>query len=158
MGNFVFNQAVGKVLAYHDRVKNGDPSTARLLIVLLKTVEADALMRDRDTLSAVLGASTEADFTNYVRITLEAADLSASTVDDTNNRGLGDFADQSYPTAGGVTNNDLAKALVVYDPDPGTSTDATRIPLTAHDFVKTTNGGPLNLLVDADGYAEAEAA
>jgi hypothetical protein len=156
MADLVFNVAKGKVNAYHDRVVDNDPANSALIVVLLKTAPSDATLRDLDTLDAILtGGGVEADFTNYARKTLTDAVLSASAVDDVNDRREADFPDQTWTSAGGGTNNTLAKLIVCYDPDTTGGTDAALIPLTAHDFVVTTNGGDITAQPSASGYFRA---
>ena len=156
MADFVFNIAKGKVAELHDRVDGNDPSTSGLLVVLLKSgVESDALMKDRDTLAAVLGASTECDFTNYARKELTDADISASVVDDSNDRNEADIPDQTWTSAGGGTNNTIAKLLICYIPSVGVSADSAVIPLCAYDFSITTNGGDITAQVNSAGYFRA---
>lgn len=156
MANEVFNIAKGKVNEYVARIDTNDPTNSALIIVLLKTSPSDATLRDFDTLSAILGGGgVEADFTNYARKTLTDADLVAPTPDDTNDRQEADFPDQTWTSAGGATNNTLAKLLVCYDADTGAGTDANIVPLTHHDFVVTTDGSNLVAQVDALGFFRA---
>jgi hypothetical protein len=156
MGDIVFNVAKGKVNEYHDRVDGNDPANSALIVVLLKTCPVDATLRDFDTLADVLaGGAVEADFTNYARKTVTDATISASAVDDTNDRREADIPDQTWTSAGGASNNTLAKLLICYDPDTTGGTDANIIPLTAHDFVITTNGGDITAQIAAAGYFRA---
>lgn len=156
MADIVFNIAKGKVNEYHDRVDSNDPANSALIVVLLKVVESDALLRDYDTLAAILaGSNTEADFTNYARKTLTDSSITLSVADDTNDRREADIPDQTWTAAGGATNNSLVKLLICYDPDTTTGTDSSLIPLTAHDFVVTTNGGDITAQIDALGYFRA---
>lgn len=97
-------------------------------------------------------ANDEADFTNYVR---KNVTTTTPTVDDTNNRIDIDIADQTWTAAGGGTNNTLSKLLIVYDPDTTTGTDSTVVPLTAHDFVVTTDGSDLTAQIAASGFYRA---
>lgn len=143
MADFVFNIAKG---AAAEKVRD---DVTKIGFMLLKTVESDALMKDRDTLTAILTGSTEANFTNYARKTGLTATL---TVDDTNDRVDLDVADQTWTSAGGATNNTLAKLIIFYDEG---GTDATRIPLTAHDFVFTTAGSDLTATIAAAGFYRA---
>lgn len=153
MASIVFNIAKGKVNAYTERVAGNDPANSALVLVLLKTAEADATLQDYDTLGALLaGANTEADFTNYARKVLTDADISAPTVDDSGNEQYSDFPDQTWVAAGGAANNTTAKLLVCYDPDTTGGTDANLIPLTAHDFVATTDGNDLGARPPANGF------
>lgn len=153
MGNGVFNIAKGKVNEYHDRVDGNDPANSALIVVILKVAEADATMKDYDTLAAILaGSNTEADFTNYARKTLTDSDITASTVDDSGDTRNADLADITWNSAGGASNNTTAKLLICYDSDTTGGTDANIIPLTYHDFVATTDGTNLVAQIAAAGY------
>ncbi len=157
MANIVFNVSKGEVNAYTKRVVNNDPANSALVLVLLKTVQADATLLDYDTLGAILTAgggtaNVEADFTNYARKVLTNTELSAPTVDDTGNEQYSDMPDQTYTSAGGATNNTLVKALICYDNDTTSGTDANLIPLTAHDVSVTTDGNNLTLTIPANGF------
>ena len=156
MADLVFNVAKGSVAAYHNRVNDNDPANSALIVVLLKTAAADSTLRDQDTLAAILaGGSTEADFTNYARKTLTDSDISAATVDDANDRVDADIPDQTWTSAGGASNNTLAKLLICYDSDTTAGTDSNIIPLTAHDFVVSTNGGDITAQIATAGYFRA---
>lgn len=160
MANIVFNISKGEVNAYTKRVVNNDPANSALVLVLLKTVQADATLLDYDTLGAILTAgggtaNVEADFTNYARKVLTNTELSAPTVDDTGNEQYSDMPDQTYTSAGGATNNTLVKALICYDSDTTSGTDANLIPLTAHDVSATTDGNDLTLTIPANGFYAA---
>lgn len=156
VGDIVFNVAKGRVNELHDRVDGNDPANSALVIVLLKSGgEADSGLIQRDTLADVLSASTECDFTNYARKTLTDSDISASVVDDTNSRREADLADQTWTSAGGATNNTVAKLLVCYDPDTTGGTDSSIIPLVAMDFAIMTNGTDITAQVNSAGYFRA---
>lgn len=156
MANTVFNIARGKINAYVERVAENDPANAVLVIVLLKTAEADATLQDYDTLSALLaGSNVEADFTNYARVVYDDTDLTAPAPDDTNNRQESDMPDPVWTSAGGAANNTIVKLIVCYDPDSTGGDDTALIPLTAHDFAVTTNGGDITGQVNADGFYRA---
>ena len=152
----IFNRAKGAFVEWHRRVNDNDPTNAAWIVVLLKTAETNATLRDYDTLSALLaGANTEADFTNYARKSLTDSDVAAPTVDDTNDRVDIDLPDQTWTSAGGTTDNTLAKALVCYDSDTTGGTDANILPGMLYDAVETTNGSDLVLSVHADGAGRA---
>ena len=156
MADLVFNVSKGSVAAYHYRVNDNDPANSALIVVLLKTAAADSTLRDQDTLAAILaGGSTEADFTNYARKTLTDSDISAATVDDSNDRVDADIPDQTWTAAGGASNNTLAKLLICYDSDTTAGTDSNIVPLTAHDFVVSTNGGDITAQIATSGYFRA---
>jgi hypothetical protein len=159
MASITFNIAKGKVNAYTERVVTNDPANSALVVVLLKTAEADATLQDYDTLGAVLAAgggtaNVECDFTNYARKTLTDADLSAPTVDDTGNEQYSDAPDQTYTAAGGATNNTIVKALICYDSDTTGGTDANLVPLVACGFTAnpTTDGNDLVVRIPATGF------
>lgn len=143
MADFVFNAAKGKAAE-----KVADATTS-LGILLIKTAESDALMKDRLTITAVLSGSTEADFTNYARKTGLTGTV---TVDTANDRTDVDVADQTWSSAGGASNNTLAKLIVFLDEG---GTDGTRIPLTGHDFVVTTDGSDLIAQIASAGFYRA---
>lgn len=124
-----------------------DPT--KIGVLLLKVAESDATLKTRATVTAVLANNTEADFTNYARKTGITATL---TVDNTNNWTTFTIPNQTWTSAGGATNNALAKLVIFYDAG---GTDATRVPLTAQDFVVTTDGSDLSTVVSASGVYRA---
>lgn len=154
MADGVFNIAKGRAIELHNRVANNDPAASGLVVVLLKAAEADATLEDYDNLSLLLAAAgnTEADFTNYARKVLTDTDISAATPDDTNNRQEADIPDQTWTSAGGTTDNTLAKLIICYDSDTGAGDDTGLVPLSHHDFVATTDGNDLTATIDANGY------
>lgn len=143
MADIVFNVAKGAVA---EKVRD-DPT--KVGVLLIKTAESDALMRDRATITTVLSGSTEADFTNYARKTGLTGTL---TVDNTNDWAQVSIPNQTWTSAGGATNNALAKLVIFYDEG---GTDGTRIPLSAHDFVVTTDASDLTAQVAATGFYRA---
>lgn len=145
MANVVFNVARGRA---RQLVLDG----ADLIVVLLKTAQADDSLRDHDTLAALLASgggsdNVEADFTNYERKVVSNGNVT-NTVDDTANDADLDIPDQTWAAAGGDTDNTLAKAIVCID---GAS-DSARIPVTAHDFTPTTDGSDLIAQIATDGF------
>lgn len=144
MTDGVFNIAKGAVA---EKIRD---SAAACLIMLLKVNETEATFRDRDDIAAILAnGSTEADFTNYARKTGLTGTI---TVDDTNDRVDVDIADQTWTAAGGASNNTLTKLVVAYQE---AAADATRIPLTHHDFAVTTDGSDLTAQINASGFYRA---
>lgn len=149
MADFVFNNAKGRTRGL---ITDGAKD---LIIVLLKTAEADATLKDYTTLSALLAAgggasNVEANFTNYARKTITNANATV-TVDNTNDRVDIDIPDQTWTAAGGGTNNTLVKMLVCTDG----ANDAARIPLTSHDFAVTTDGTDVVAQINAAGFYRA---
>lgn len=161
MANGVFNISKGKVKEYYERVEGNSPAASGLIVVLFKTIQADATLADHDDLAALIAAgggtaNVEANFTNYARKTLTDVELAAVPApDDTNDRLDLDIPDLTWTSAGGATNNTLAKLLVCYDPDTGAGTDSTVVPLTFHDFVVTTDGTDVLATIDAAGFFRA---
>lgn len=153
MADFEFNIVKGKSGYYIGLPGSNDG----LIAVLLKAtgLEDDTVLKDYDTLGALLavaGVNVEADFTNYQR---QALTNVTWTVDDVNDRADGDCDDFSWASAGGVSNNSVAKLLICYVPDVGSSTDAAIIPLTGHDVVVTTDGTTLQISVPSGGFFRA---
>jgi hypothetical protein len=144
MSDFVFNIAKGAVAEmFRDSAANGG-------VLLLKAAEADATMKDYDTIATLLaGTPDEADFTNYARKTGLTGTI---TVDDTNDRVDVDLADQTWTSAGGASNNTLTDLVVYYQ---NAAADATRIPCTNHDFAVTTDGSDLTAQFNASGFYRA---
>lgn len=161
MADFIFNRALGRHVELYNRVKSNDPANSAFIIVLLKLAEADSVLRDYDDLGALLGAAgnTEADFTNYARITLTDAQLaSLPAPDDTANTITVDFPDQNYVAAGGTVNNSLVKVLFCYDSDTTTGTDTNILPVYCCDYVRTTTGSDLPLTINSTGIGRTTAA
>jgi hypothetical protein len=144
VGNFAFNIAKGRPVqqTISDATKFG--------ILLLKVAEADATLIDYATVAAILaGANTEANFTNYARKTSITA---TATVDNANDRTDIDVPDQTFASAGGATNNNLVKLIVFYEVS---ASDAGRVPISAHDFVATTDGNDLVAVIATAGFYRA---
>ncbi len=157
MADFVFNIALGRVNEYVNRVDSNDPTNSALIIVALKAsgLEADATLRDYDTLSALLAAANdEATNTGYARKTITDSSIAMGTPDDTNNRLDADIADQVW-TAVQTSGGAWGKLLVCYDSDTTGGTDANIIPLTAHDFTVTPDGSDITAQVNASGFYRA---
>lgn len=153
MANIVFNISKGEVNAYVKRVVNNDPANSALVVVLLKTAEADGILQDYNTLGNILaGANTEADFTNYSRKILTNTELSLPTVDDSGNQQFSDAPDLTYASAGGAVNNAIVKMLICYDSDTTSGTDANLVPLVAIDWVITTDGNDLVAVFGSTGF------
>lgn len=119
-------------------------------VMLLKVSETDADLIDRAEIEALLVASnTESNATNYARKTGLTLSI---TVDNTNNRVDADCPDQTWSSLGGATNNTLTDALVCYEE---AGADATRIPLSLHDFALTTTGNDVTIQFNASGFGRA---
>lgn len=139
MANFTFNVAKGRTVELYNRVKANDPSTSALIIVPLETagLEAQSVLEDYDTLSALLAAANN-EQTTLGRKTLTDAELAALPApDDTNNRFDIDLPDITWAASAG---NAISAILVCYDANTGSGTDADIVPLTYHDFAATPDG------------------
>jgi len=144
MADGIFNIAKGAfVEKFRDSAANG-------IILLLETAAADATLVDFDDVAAMLaGAPVEAAFTNYARDTGITGSI---TVDDTNDRVDVDIPDYTINSAGNGANETLAKLVVAYEE---AAADATRIPLSHHDFTATTDGSNLTMQFNAAGFGRA---
>jgi hypothetical protein len=144
VADFVFNIAKG---AAAEKVRD---SATVLGILLLRTVESDALMKDRADVAAVVANSTEANFTNYARKTGLTGTV---TVDTTNDRVDVDVPDQTWTAAGGATNNTLLKAVVFYEES---ASDSGRVPLVGLDLPSViTDGTNILLVIATAGFYRA---
>lgn len=153
MADFTFNISKGKAAQYIQNVKDGSPANSRLLAVPIETtgIEADATLKDYDTLSALL-AGTSNEQTTMGRKTIAAAAITI-TVDDTNDRVDIDMSDLVWTAA---TGNAISAIVVCYIPDGVTpGADTTVIPLTKHDFVVTPDGSDITAQVAAAGFYRA---
>lgn len=156
MADFVYDSALGRVNELHNRVDSNDPANSVIVLVLLKASASDSSQRVMDDLTEILaGTADEATFTNYARKTITDSGLSLSTVDTTNHRREADLADQTWTSAGGASNDTLTDALVCYDSDSTSGTDANIEPLVQLDFSITTNGGDLTIQFNTAGYFRA---
>lgn len=145
MADGVLNIALG---AFVEKFRD---LNARGIVLLLKANEAEDDLLDHDDLASLLAAAgnTEANFSNYARKTGLTATI---TVDDVNNRVDCDMPDQTWSSAGGGVDNNLTKALVAYEE---TASDAGRVVISHHDFIKTTDGFDMTLEFDSVGFARA---
>lgn len=153
--DFVFNIAKGRVAELYNRVDSNDPANSALIIIILDANgDTDAVMKDRDDMTALLGGTAnEVTNANYARKTLTDTDLAAFAPDDVNDRVDLDFADQTWTAvAAGTAWTDL---VVAYDNDTTGGTDANVVPLTLHDFAVTPDGSDITAQVAAAGFFRA---
>lgn len=148
MADVVFNVAKGRLAYYADLPGTDD---ALIAVLLQSGGQADNVLIDNDTLADVLAGNAEAAFTNYSRQTLTGVSV---TVDDLTNVVRIDADDLTWTSAGGATNNTLAKLLICYDPDTTGGDDSEIIPLTAHDVGLTTDGSTIIITLHSDGFAQ----
>ena len=157
MADFVFNIAKGRGAELYNRVDTNDPANSALVVVVLATagLETDAVLMDADTLAAVLaGTTNEVTNTNYARKILTDADLTAMAPDDTNNRMDLDIPDQLF-SPGPAAGDGWSKVLVCYDNDTTSGTDASIIPITAHDYVIVPDGSEVLVQVPSGFFRAA---
>lgn len=156
MADLVCNIAKGRVAELYNRVDSNDPANSVLVIAILATagIETDAVLRDVDTLAAlVAGTTNEVTNSGYARKVLTDADIVAFAPDDTNDRVDLDIPDQTWTAvAAGDGWNDF---VVCYDNDSTTGTDANIVPCTIHDFVVVPDGSDITAQVAAAGFYRA---
>jgi hypothetical protein len=138
MANHAFNIAKGRAIELVNRVKTGDPAASRLYVIPLSTSVAQATAEDVDDFAALITAgAVEQTAGGWARITIAAADITAVTPDDTNNRFDGDFIDLSF---GAITTGNNATGLVVCYASVATPTNGQLVPISHHDFAITADG------------------
>lgn len=146
MADIVFNISKGRVAELYNRVDSNDPANSAIIVVPVDVgATTDATIKDFATLAAVTaGGVTERTTGGWNRKTLTDADLSAMTVDNTNDRMPLDTADLTWTavSAGAVT--DL---IFCYDSDTTGGTDANIVPMTMHDFAITPDGSDVTATV-----------
>lgn len=135
MSGFVFDVARGREVELYGRVDGNDPANSAFVIVVLALVglEADTTLRTYPDLASLLAASNnEVTNTGYGRITLTDADLAAYTVDYAAHLITLPLPTQVYPAVD--VGDTWSKALILYDSDTTSGTDANIIPVTAQDI------------------------
>lgn len=141
MADFVFNIAKG---AFVEKIRDGASAVG---VLLLKVADTDAVMRDTATVTALLATTAdEATDASYARKTALTGTI---TVDNTNDRVDVDLPDQTWTALAGAAITDL---VVFYE---DAAADATRVPLTLHDFAVTPDGSDVTAQFNASGFARA---
>lgn len=143
MADGVFNIAKGAVAEmFRDSAANG-------IVMLLTANETVGTFVDYDDVAALLvpAGNTESVATNYARKTGLTGTI---TVDDTNDRVDVDFPDQTWTALGPGTA--ITKLVTAYE---NAAADATRIPMTHHDFTPTPDGSDLTVQFNASGFYRA---
>lgn len=137
MANEVFNIAKGAVA---EKIRDG--ANIQVLVLATTGLEANTVLRDVDTVTAlVAGTTNEVTNTNYARKSISNGSVTL-TVDDTNDRVDVDIADQTWAA---ILAGD-GWSLAVTCEDVG-GADASRVPLTMHDFVLTPDGSDLTATI-----------
>lgn len=156
MANLVLNVAAGRVAELYNRVDTNDPTNSALIMLVLATsgIEADAVLKDFDTVTALLaGTTNEVTNSGYARKVLTDADIVAFGPDDTNDRVDLDIPDQTW--TGVAAGNGWNDIVIAYDNDTTAGTDANIIPLTLHDFVVVPDGSDITAQIAATGFYRA---
>ncbi len=135
MASFVFNVAKGRTTEFHERVNNNDPANSALIIVVLAEagLETDDVLKDYNTLAAIVPTNDEVDNTNYARKVLTDADLAPATIDDVDDQVELTFGTQTFTSI--AAGDSWRKLLVCYDADTTGGTDSDIIPVSAHDLL-----------------------
>lgn len=132
MADFQFNIAKGRA---GELALLGAANDAWLAVVLNFTgLEADATLKDYDTLAAILAASND-EHSTMTRQTMAGVTL---TVDDTHDVADVDATDLAWIGASGSR---TGKLLLCYDYDTTSGTDSSILPIIGLDFDVTLNGG-----------------
>ena len=145
MADVASNRAKGA--AHQLAISNG----TAFQVLLLKAAEADAALVDHLNVSVMLAAAgnTEADFTNYARKTGITV---TPTIDNANEKVTITVPDQTWTAAGGAVNNTLVKAVLCVQTG---ADDTTLIPISYHDWPRTTDGSDLTLTFTNNIFYEA---
>lgn len=153
MADFLYNIAKGRMVELHNRVKNADPTNARLYLIPVDVAAVtDDTLRDIDDFAAVITAGvTERTTGGWNRKTIAAADLTTAVPDDTNDRFDLDMVDQTWTavTAGAVTDLILCYASVA------APTNAQLLVLAQYDFAITPDGSDVIAQINTAGYFRA---
>lgn len=159
MADFIFNRALGRAAEWYNNVKSNSPANSAIVVMVLATsgLESDATLKDKDTFADILsGTTNEVTNTNYARIVLTDAELSAYAPDDTNDRVDLDVPDLVWGPPGPAAGDGWSKVVFGYDSDTSGGTDANIIPISAHDYVSTPDGSNLTANVPAAGFYRAQ--
>ena len=146
MADEIFNVGLGTfVEKFNDSAANG-------IVMLMKANEAEATLVDRTDIADILveGGNTETIATDYARKT---GLTGTPAIDNTNDRAEVDLPDQTWTAIGNGTNETLTKAIVCYE---DAAADATRIPMSHHDFAITTSNNDLTIQFAATGFGRAQ--
>lgn len=155
MADQVFNIALGRSAELYNRVDLSDPAPAVLEVVAIVTSATDAVLKDLDTLSLVLGDVNTAEATNvgYARKTLVAADIVAFAPDDANDRVNLIIPDQTW--TGVAAGDNWTDLLICYRPDSASGVDTATVPMTQHDFAITADGSDISTQFNVLGFFQA---
>jgi hypothetical protein len=130
------NVSLGREVELYNRVVSNDPANSALILAVLSAagLESQAVLKIADTLADVLSGTTN-EVTNggYARKTLTNADLTAYTVDDTENTITLELPVQTWANI--LIGDTWAMLAICYDSDTTSGTDANIIPISFHDLL-----------------------
>jgi hypothetical protein len=156
MADLVHNIAKGRMAEWHHRVDNSDPTNAALIVSIWNNdgSSTDDEVRGAITVAAIeaLAGVTERTANGWERRTLTDADVSAITIDHTNDRVDLDIPDQTYTA---VVTDAATDAEISYDSDTTAGADTDILPGTWHDFVIAPDGSDVTMQVNSAGYFRA---
>lgn len=146
MSDLIFNVAKGRSTYYASLPGTNDA----LVLVPLESagLEADAAMRDHDTLAAILAASSN-EQTTMGRKVLASVTVA---IDDTGDQVVVDAADATWTAA---TGNPVGALVLCYNPDTTTGTDADLVPIAKYDFTTTPAGSDIVAQISTSGLYTA---
>lgn len=158
MGNIVPNIALGRVAELYNRVDSNDPTNAALVVALFSGAISDANIRDLDDIAAIEGHADAAEcvLSGYARKSLVDSDLTAWAPDDSGDKVLLTFADQTWTAVAAGTA--ITRLVVAYDSDTTGGADSGIVPLTVHDFAVTPDGSDITADIGAGGFYQATSA
>jgi hypothetical protein len=148
---------LGREVEFYNRVDSNDPANSAFILIAFQyaTIVADSTLKDYATVAAIIaGGSLEVTNAGYARKTLTDANLTAYTVDNSQDRIVLSIPTQTFAA---VSAGDIwGKLVIAYDPDTTAGTDTTLIPVTAHDLrisgqPITPNGSDI-VIGDANGF------
>ncbi len=159
MGQIAFNIGLGRIHELAIRVNGNDPTNAAFVVMLLAAtgIDTDAVMRDRATVDALVGAGTacnEATNTNYARKILAESTLTI-TVDTSGDQVLIDCDAQTWLSVAADGTGAISDLVFAYDSDTTGGNDTNIVPLTLHDFAVTPDGSNLTAQIATGGFAKA---
>ena len=141
MADFMFNIAKG---AFVEKFRDG---AANGIVALATGMDTDDAANNAATFTAFwAGSNVEKSGGGYARKTGLTGTI---TVDNTNNRVDVDFPDQTWTA---LTGTAIVKLIVGYEE---AAAEATRIPISAHDFAVTPDGSDVTAQFNAAGFARA---
>ena len=158
MANFVFNVAKGRVAELCNRVDNGDPANAVLVVILLSAanLEAQTVLQDKVSFAdLVSGTTRESTNTGYSRKTLTGASIGPFSPDQVNDRYQITLPNQTWTAVQNDGSGGIGALVIGYDSDSTSGTDAGILPLTHHTFAVTPDGADITAQVGTSGIYQA---